>query len=92
MTDTTIIRIAEETSRALEDAHPFSQCLLLVPSYNALLQAAKANHPDDPFLRVLTTLSANGEVNSISVAELRALLGQLRIALESMQEEHAAGG
>jgi hypothetical protein len=62
----------------------------MVPSYNAMVLAAKASHPDDYFLRGLSPLpvhGANGEDgpgNSISVAELSALFAQLAIALESL--------
>jgi len=91
MTDATIIRIAEETGRALEDAHPYGQCLHLVPSYNALLLAARANHPDDSFLGVLAAVPTTGDENLVSIAEMRALLGQLRIALESFEDGMTTG-
>jgi hypothetical protein len=58
-----------------------------VPSYNALIQAAKGNHPEDSFLDALPVIPNSGGESGISVAELQALLGQLRIALESMRGE-----
>jgi hypothetical protein len=87
MKDAIIIRMAEETSKALSDAHPFSQCPHLLPSYNALLRAAQANHGTDPFLGALTPIQPHTDEDSVTVAELRALLAQIRIALESLRSD-----
>ena len=87
MTDSTIIRMAEESSKALSEAHPYTQCRHVVPSYNALVQAAQENHPADTFLRTLASIDLRAGEDSITVAELRVLLAQLRIALESLQRE-----
>ena len=86
MTDAMIIRMLAESSEALEQAHPYSQCRNLAPSYNALLEMAKANHPADPFLRALARIDPDQE-DGITVAELRVLFAQLRIALEALQTE-----
>jgi hypothetical protein len=89
MNDETIIRMATETVKHLRNAISVNSCPYMVPSYNAMVLAAKANHPDDYFLRGLSPLpvsGANGEDgpgNCISVAELSALFAQLAIALEA---------
>lgn len=85
MKDATIIRMAEETAVALRDAHAFQETTHMAPTYNAMLQAARANHPDDLFLNTLVAI--NTDSDGISIAELRALLAQLRIALESLKDE-----
>ena len=92
MTDAVLIRMAEETSKALSGTVPVNPCPHMVPSYNAMLQMAKANHPEDPFLShlaVLTPTSGDNWFggNGITVGEMMALLAQLRIALESLQSE-----
>jgi hypothetical protein len=87
VTDETIIRMAEEASQALSEVDGHIQCNYLMPSYNAMLQAAKANHPNDPFLSALIPLELISDRKFyVSGAELRVLLGQLRIALESLHE------
>jgi hypothetical protein len=86
MTDAIIIRMAEETSKYLGDAHPFDRSTTMVGPYNALIQAARANHPDDTFLSVLS-LAVTDEERGPTIAEMRALLAQLRIALESLRQE-----
>lgn len=99
MNDATIIRLATETTRHLRHAIMVSPAPYMVPSYNALLAAAHANHPDDVFLKALRPLpAANGEPHRtedvplpagdeaiVSVAEISALFAQLAIALESFQ-------
>src|SRR5262249_58292423 len=71
---------------------PPQSCSHVQPSYNALVQAAKANHPDDVFLSSLPTLEYNatgvfGEKHGMPPQELQILFSQLRIALESLQED-----
>jgi hypothetical protein len=92
MTDDVIIRLAEETCRVLAKMEFPQSCSHLQPSYNALVQAAKANHPDDAFLSSLPTLEYNttgvfGEKGGMPPQEMNILFTQLRIALESLQDE-----
>lgn len=88
MNDATIIRIATETTRHLGNAISVSPAPHMTPSYNALLLAARANHPGDPFLSALSPLPSPGESGacgeSVCVAEITALFAQLAIALESL--------
>ena len=78
--------MATETIQHLRHAIPVSSCPYMVPSYNALVSAASANHPDDAFLKVLTPIPTTGDDrDSISIAEITALFAQLVIALESLQ-------
>lgn len=65
MTDEAIIRITQESCKVLSGVPWHSECKYLLPSYNALLQAAKANHPEDPFISALPTIASNGEEDSI---------------------------
>lgn len=85
MNDSTIIRMATETVQHLRNAISVGPALYMVPSYNALLTAAKANHPEDVFLKALTTLPVKGEDGDhISIAEISALFAQIAVALESL--------
>ena len=85
MNDAIIIRMAAETIQHLRHAIPVSSCPYMVPSYNALVTAARANHPDDVFLKALTPLPTTGDDRDcISIAEITALFAQLAIALESL--------
>ncbi len=86
MNDATIIRMATETIQHLRHAIPVSSCPYMVPSYNALVSAASANHPEDVFLKVLAPIPTTGDDRDcISIAEINALFAQLIIALESLQ-------
>jgi hypothetical protein len=93
MTDEVIIRLAEETCRVLSKMEFPQSCSHLAPSYNALVQAAKANHPEDAFLSSLPTLEYNtgafGEKVGMPPQEMNILFTQLRIALESLQGDDA---
>jgi hypothetical protein len=80
--DEMLVRMIEEASKSLSQVDGYQNCSLLVGSYNALLQAAKANHPNDPFLSALERLDK--EEDDVTVAVMRVLLGQMRIALESL--------
>ena len=85
MNDAIIIRMATETIQHLRHAIPVSSCPYMVPSYNALVTAARANHPDDTFLKALEPLPTTGDDRDcISIAEITALFAQLAIALESL--------
>jgi hypothetical protein len=83
MKDQSIIRMIEETTRALADAPGHVNCTYVIPSYNALLDAAKANHADDPFLRALAPIQTDDD-HTFNVTQASVLFGQLRIALQSM--------
>jgi hypothetical protein len=83
MKDEIIRRILDETCQALKGVHFPVQTPHLIPSYNALLTAAKDNHPNDSFLRVLEPL----EPGESGPEEMRVLFAQLRIVLESYMED-----
>lgn len=87
MKDATIVRMLEETCSMLKHVDAYVSCTHLVPSYNALLTAAKANHPNDPFLSALSLLPTNSNEKGCGSSEIRVLFAQMRIALESFQEE-----
>ena len=84
MTDKVIIRIAEETTRWLKRALPGDSTPSVVPSYNALLAAAKENHPEDTFLANLEPIE-----KVESAVDLAILYSQLRIAIEAMNPDAA---
>jgi len=88
MKDETLIRIAEETAKWLSQTITVNPAAQMVPSYNAFLQAAKANHPTNPFLSALQVLPANGD-ELVTVGEMIALFGQVRIVLESLRDTAA---
>ena len=85
MTDTAIIRVAEETARGLANVDGEWEFKRLVPIYNGLVHAAKANHPNDPFLSTISTVET-GEEGTPCVGEMRILFGLVRIALDSMRD------
>jgi len=82
MNDAILIRIIEEMSKPLADLDGHCSADEMVPSYNALLGAAQANHPDVPFLTAMTPIPQK----SVNSGPLLALLAQLRIVLEYLQE------
>jgi hypothetical protein len=86
MNDKGIILMAHETCKVLSNVPWHVTCNYLVPSYNALLQAAKANHPDDPFIGVLSSVQLN-EDDGLNGPQMNILFTQLRIALESLQTD-----
>lgn len=101
MNDVLIIRLVDETSKVLSRMEFFQSCDHLIPSYNALVRAAQANHPDDPYLHTaFPTLQPgekaernqkpHGEGREVSPPLLRVLFTQLRIVLEAMQEPATA--
>lgn len=92
MKDATIIRMLEETCAMLKNVDAYVSCAHLAPSYNAMLVAAQANHPDDLFLSVLPPLPIRNKEEGHSKegcgsSEIRVLFAQMRIALESLQNE-----
>ena len=88
MNDATILRMAAETVRHLGNAISVGPATYMVPSYNALVAAARANHRDDTFLKMLEPLDLSGDKHgeTISIAEITALFAQLAIAVESLQK------
>ena len=56
MNDVVLIRIIEEMSKPLANLDPHCSADEMVSSYNALLGAAQANHPDVPFLNTMEPL------------------------------------
>ena len=91
MKDEYILRMIAETCKTLSDMHWSTECRHLHGPYNALLQAAKANHPNDPFLSALPQLvrqmNDEGREEAINSSEMNILFTQLRIALEAHQGE-----
>jgi len=87
MKDEILVRLVQDACQKLEHVHFPVATPHLVPIYDALLAAAKANHPGDPYLSLLPAL-ADGETGP---EEMRVLLGQLRILLEALQDESGAG-
>ena len=85
MKDATLIRICEETTKWLSQTITVNPASQMVPSYNALLEAAKGNHPDHFFLRALQLLPVSGD-ELVTIGEMIALFGQIRIVLESLRE------
>ena len=82
LNDVVLIRIIEEMSKPLADLNGHCSADEMISSYNALLGAAQANHPDVPFLNTMEPLPQKG----INSGPLLALLAQLRIILEYLQE------
>jgi hypothetical protein len=82
MKDETIIKIAEDTAKTLAGMQFFEPCGQLMPTYNALIKAAKGNHPDEPFLQALPE---SNEMVEDGVNQLKILFSQLRIALDSLR-------
>lgn len=90
MKDEAIWRIAKQTAKVLSGMQFFMSCKHVLPSYHALLLAAKTNHPDDPFLAALPTLEPEeGEENAVAPPQLNILFTQLYLALESWMGEAA---
>ncbi|MGC4045632.1 MAG: hypothetical protein QM758_17715 [Armatimonas sp.] len=85
MKDTILLQLIQATIGHLKHAVSVSPALQLIPSYNAVLSAAKANHPEDTFLKVLLPLEPSGEM--ISIAEMTALFAQIGIVLEANKAE-----
>jgi hypothetical protein len=85
MKDETLVRLIQDACQKLERVNFPVTTPNLIPVYNALLTAAKANHPGHAYLSILPVL-AEGET---SPEEMRVLLGQLRIVLEALPEENA---
>ena len=82
MTDQFLLQLTEEIVKPLSESDGNSPCTEMVPSYNAILNTAQFNHPNHPFLSLLSPIEKDRFVN---VAVLMALLAQIRIVLESLQ-------
>ncbi|MBW3622105.1 MAG: hypothetical protein KY468_01690 [Armatimonadetes bacterium] len=90
MTDEMILRMADETVQILSKAPWHLDCKHLLPTYNAMLVAARDNHPDDSFLGALVPINPNnGDVNA---PILTVLFAQLRMALESLAGANGSRG
>jgi hypothetical protein len=85
MTDRVILRMIEESCNILRNMEYLEDCRSLMPTYAALVGAAKANHPNDPFIQVFSSVEGSGDSPNV----MNILLTQLRIALESLQAEQA---
>ena len=81
MKDDVILRLLQDASKQLEHVNFPAETPHVVPVYNALLAAVKANHPQEPYLQALPTVEGG-----TGPEELRVLLGQLRILLEAWAE------
>ena len=81
MNDTILLKLIHETVKHLKEAISVNPAYQMIPSYNAILAAAKENHPDDTFLRVLAPLTTDGEL--ITIAEITALFAQIGIVVEA---------
>jgi hypothetical protein len=78
MTDEQCIKLLDPMLGVLSEMEFHEDCRHLLPSYNALLNVAQKNHPEDPFINVLPPIT-DGHANS---NVLKLLLTQLKIALE----------
>ena len=88
MKDDVIRRLLQDAAKQLEHVTFPSDTPYVVPVYNALLAAVKANHPQEPSLQALTVIEGES-----APEELRVLLGQLHILLEAWVEgERPADG
>lgn len=86
MKDETLVRLLQDACQKLERVNFPVTTPNLIPVYNALLTATKANHPGHAYLAVLPVLAES----ETSPEEMRVLLGQLRIVLEAVSEENAS--
>lgn len=78
MNDELILRMLQDASRNLEQVMFPVETPQIVPVYNGLLAAVKANHPGESYLEALPPIEG-----SAGPEELRVLFGQLRILLET---------
>ena len=85
MNDKILLKLISETVRHLKDAISVNPAYQMIPSYNAILAAAKENYPDDTFLRVLAPLTTDGEL--VTIAEITALFAQIGIVVEARSEK-----
>ena len=100
MKDITLVRMLDEARKGLEGVNFPARTPHLLPAYNALLMAARANHPEDVFLQALEPIENRGgeerredgrrdrrDVPECGPEEMRVLFGQLYICMESFAEE-----
>jgi hypothetical protein len=81
MKDSTILDLAGTTATLLKRMEFHESADKVAPSYNALLGAAKENHPENPFLSSLEPV--DGKINK---NQLQILFTQLRIVVEATLE------
>jgi len=86
MKDDVLIRLLQDANHALEGVGFPVETPNLVPIYNALLGALKANHQGQSYVQALLPVESAGP------DELRVLFGQLRILLESLIETPPSAG
>ncbi len=81
MRDEVILRMLRDARESLADARFPVDVSHVVPAYNALLAAVKANHPQEAYLQALSAIEGGA-----GPEELRVLFGQLSILLEAWLE------
>jgi len=86
MEDKLILKLAEETVSILADMEFHEPCDKVGASYNALLAAAKKNHPDDTFLAAMLPVEGGMEGGK---HQLQILFTQLRIVMDALQQAAA---
>ena len=86
MKDEVILRMLQDARESLSGVEFPVDPSPVVPAYNALLAAVKANHPQDVYLQALPTIEGWAGPEA-----LRVLFGQLSILLESWLEADTAG-
>lgn len=89
MRDEILVRLLEDTCKKLEKVRFPVETPHLAPTYNAMLGAAKENHPGHPYLRFLELLPPDAQPGP---EELNILFGQLRIVLEAITTGEAEHG
>jgi len=92
MKDITLVRMLDEARKGLEGVNFPAKTPHLLPAYNALLMAARANHPDDVFLHMLPPIEnrvveGRRDGPECGPEEMRVLFGQLYICMQSFAEE-----
>ena len=85
MNDAAILKMINATTETLSMMESWNECDYLAAPYNALLVAARENHPNDSFLMAMPMILA-GEYK-INGPGLNVLYRQLRVAIESILEE-----
>ena len=81
MRDEVILRLLRDARESLAGVKFPVDVSHVVPAYNALLAAVKANHPQDAYLQALAAIEGGA-----GPEELRVLFGQLSILVEAWLE------
>lgn len=77
MNDELLLRMLQDASANLSGVRFPTETPHVVPVYNGLLAALKANYPNEAYLQSLPLIEGGA-----GPEELRVLLGQLRVLLE----------